>query len=125
MARRRLPLSAHEKADTLEHLRICRARMIDVQRVTPINGPEYKAAEHVNEASDAFAEVLTGNREHFWLQLAPSRCPRCQDSGWICEEHRGTYPHDDCSGPGEPCPVCDSGEPPRPPKGFVSLVRRA
>jgi hypothetical protein len=37
--------------------------------------------------------------------MAPIRtCPRCQGSGWVCEDHR-TQPmgHDGCGGAGAPC----------------------
>jgi hypothetical protein len=33
-------------------------------------------------------------------------CPTCQGSGWVCEAHpEHPWPHDDCAGPGEPCPT--------------------
>ncbi len=31
-------------------------------------------------------------------------CHRCLD-GWLCEQHpEKPWPHDDCAGPGVPCP---------------------
>ena len=34
-------------------------------------------------------------------------CDRCEGEGWVCEEHLGMpFPHDDCAGPGDPCPTC-------------------
>jgi len=53
-------------------------------------------------------------------------CPHCQDIGWMCEEHpEREWSHDDnCSGPGTPCPACNQEEPPRPPRDFISIVRR-
>jgi hypothetical protein len=71
--RRRLPLSSHAKTQLLEQLRTCREQMIDVIRTVPIGGPEATAANQVKDAIDDFAAVLTGDRQHFWLPLAPSR----------------------------------------------------
>ena len=29
------------------------------------------------------------------------------NEGWICERHpENGWPHDDCTGPGMPCPTC-------------------
>jgi hypothetical protein len=38
--------------------------------------------------------------------------------GWICEQHRHPWPHDDCPGPGVEClnPTC--------PYGLAALERR-
>jgi hypothetical protein len=47
--------------------------MIDVVRTVPIGGPEATAAARVKDPIDGFAEVLTGDREHSWIPLAPSR----------------------------------------------------
>ncbi len=34
-------------------------------------------------------------------------CARCGDAEWTCEEHPElAWPHDDCPGPGQPCPEC-------------------
>ena len=44
---------------------------------------------------------------------AASVCPRCQNLLWICEQHPDRpWPHDDCHGPGDPCPRCNDGDPP-------------
>jgi hypothetical protein len=47
----------------------------------------------------------------------------CKD-GWICEQHpdRG-WPHDDCGGPGVPCPSCNQESPPRLPSDWVTIAR--
>jgi hypothetical protein len=42
-------------------------------------------------------------------------CARCGDEGWIDEGAPG-------EGPEIPCPDCNAGDPPRKPKGWVSLV---
>ena len=50
-------------------------------------------------------------------------CPRCQDKRWICEAHPDRpWPHDDCEGPGEPCPGCNVGQPPELPDDWISLL---
>jgi hypothetical protein len=47
-----------------------------------------------------------------------------QRSSWICEQHPDQgWPHDDCAGPGMPCPRCNTDEPPRLPEGFRSFVK--
>jgi len=34
-------------------------------------------------------------------------CSRCEDAGWVCEEHPDkAMMHDDCSGAGMPCRDC-------------------
>jgi len=50
-------------------------------------------------------------------------CDRCQGALWVCEAHRDqAWPHGDCPGPGEPCPACNTSDPPRKPRGWVSWV---
>jgi hypothetical protein len=46
------------------------------------------------------------------------------NEGWICEEHhdRG-WPHDDCAGPGVPCPDCNRQSPPTLPSDWATSVR--
>lgn len=52
-----------------------------------------------------------------------STCPRCLGERWVCEAHPDrVWPHDDCHGAGEPCPICNTVEPPRMPPGYVSIV---
>jgi hypothetical protein len=48
---------------------------------------------------------------------------RCRD-GWICEQHPDQpSPHDDCAGPGMPCPICyPNGERPPLPKDWQSIA---
>ena len=34
-------------------------------------------------------------------------CPLCEDERFVCEKHpEKPWPHDDCAGPGIPCPAC-------------------
>jgi hypothetical protein len=41
------------------------------------------------------------------------RCGRCRGERRICQAHpHREWPHDDCTGPGEPCPRCNMGESP-------------
>ena len=57
--------------------------------------------------------------------MARECCARCQDARWICEQHpKRPWPHDDCAGPGEPCPICNDVNPPRwtPKTGLIDIV---
>jgi hypothetical protein len=46
----------------------------------------------------------------------------CAD-GWICKVHPDEpWPHQDCLGPGEPCPACNTSDPPHLPANWVSLL---
>ncbi|HEV2560397.1 MAG TPA: hypothetical protein VGU45_17375 [Microvirga sp.] len=38
-------------------------------RDLPINGPEYLAVSHLTLGIDDLAELLTGDREHFWTRM--------------------------------------------------------
>jgi hypothetical protein len=50
-------------------------------------------------------------------------CVRCGGEGWICEAHPDLiWPHGDCAGPGQPCPLCNTRNPPRIPRDWVSLA---
>ena len=41
-------------------------------------------------------------------------CKKCDHTGWICEQHPDKpFPHDDCAGPGDPCPYCNNADHPR------------
>lgn len=59
--------------------------------------------------------------------LQPS-CARCLGERWICEQHDTMpWPHDDCAGPGMPCPVCnvtDGDARPALPPDFRSDIKR-
>lgn len=54
------------------------------------------------------------------------KCPLCEDSGWVCEEHPQEPWDGDhacgCGAPGMPCPECNAengGNEPRFPSGFT------
>lgn len=50
-------------------------------------------------------------------------CLTCGGERWLCEEHTDLpWPHDDCPGPGVPCPDCQPADRPLNPPGFVSIV---
>jgi hypothetical protein len=51
-------------------------------------------------------------------------CKHCDDTGWVCEDH-GDRPvkgdsarADACDCAAAICPVCNAGDPPRPPPGM-------
>ena len=45
----------------------CRRACVAASSVAPIGGPIYRAASRLMEEIDLVAEVLTGDRRHFWL----------------------------------------------------------
>jgi hypothetical protein len=46
------------------------------------------------------------------------------NEGWIYEQHPDLgWPHDDCAGPGMPCPRCNPTDPPRMPEGWQSIIK--
>lgn len=50
-------------------------------------------------------------------------CLTCHGARWICEAHPDRpWPHDDCAGPGDPCPDCNRREPPAWSPGVASIV---
>lgn len=56
------------------------------------------------------------------------KCRRCQDTRWVCENHRdrpwGRQP-ECCGGAGAPCPDCNGGdERPDMPADFIAAVDR-
>jgi hypothetical protein len=51
----------------LEALGACRRACIGASTAAPIGGPIYRATSRLMEEIDLVAEVLTGNRRHFWL----------------------------------------------------------
>jgi hypothetical protein len=52
----------------LEAIGTCRRACVTASSVAPIGGPIYRAANRLMEEIDLVAEVLTGNRQHFWLK---------------------------------------------------------
>lgn len=47
-------------------------------------------------------------------------CPICKGARWICEVHPDKpWPHDNCEESGEPCFICNTGDPPVSPIGIV------
>ena len=64
-------------ADALqEAIGACRRACVAASTVAPIGGPIYRAANRLVEEIDLVAEVLTGNRRHFWLKphSTPGSC---------------------------------------------------
>ncbi len=60
----------HEPAakQLLDAIGTCRKACIEASTEVPINGDVYQAAWKVKDAIDGLAEVLTGDRQHFWLK---------------------------------------------------------
>jgi hypothetical protein len=59
------------------------------------------------------------------LEAAGWSCARCGGERWVCVVHPDQRSdHEGCDArEGEPCPHCNTGSPPRPPKDFVSYVK--
>jgi hypothetical protein len=62
----------------LDAIGACRRACIAASSAAPIGGPIYRAANRLMEEIDLVAEVLTGNRRHFWLKphSTPGSCPK-------------------------------------------------
>ena len=54
--------------ELLEALGKCRQTCTHLMRHMTIGGDVYKTTEGVTAAIDKLAEVLTGDRQHFWLK---------------------------------------------------------
>jgi hypothetical protein len=54
--------------ELLEAAGECRRIMSRKMAELPINGLEYQAIDRIIHEIDSLADVLTGNREHFWLK---------------------------------------------------------
>lgn len=79
----------------LRMLRTCRDASTDASGKVPIGGELYQRLDRLRGAIDDIAEIITGDRQHFWLKAhsshnpPPVSCPRRRDSGWECSEHHG------------------------------------
>jgi hypothetical protein len=62
----------------LDAIGACRRACIAASSAAPIGGPIYRAANRLIEEIDLVAEVLTGDRRHFWLKpySTPGSCPK-------------------------------------------------
>ena len=58
-----------ERKALLHAIEQCRDACIDASRKAPVRGDVYEVAEKLVAAIDDVAEVLTGDRRHFWLKL--------------------------------------------------------
>jgi hypothetical protein len=52
--------------------------------------------------------------------LNPMACPICKGARFVCENHpRLAWPSECDCGAGDPCPICNSADPPAMPENFV------
>jgi hypothetical protein len=60
------------------------------------------------------------------LEASGWTCARCRGELWICAAHADQpTEHEGCDArEGEPCPDCNTSDPPRPPRGFVSYINK-
>ena len=86
------PDLATKHAEALKALRDCRRAMVTVLRTSKPMGPTYNGASAVMAAIDAFAEILTGNDQHFWIgrSVGPGRADavRHPSGRWISGQLR-------------------------------------
>ncbi len=68
MVIRRLVFGEMDRRELLEALRRCRGACVEAHRHTGFDTDLYKRVTALEGAIDDVAEVLTGNREHFWLK---------------------------------------------------------
>jgi hypothetical protein len=82
-----------------------------------MNGRHYPHRALAIADADAARDALEGSG---WT------CARCRGERWTCERHRDEPTAHDarCSGADAPCRDCNTSDPPRPPRGFVSDVSR-
>ena len=116
---------ARSKLRTSTHRYISKSR----SRVPPISGPPHlydpvRSPEDVGDAPLFLGRLTNVSKDKphtdqsanlmeaqlLWPPLLPMKCERCQDTGWVCEEHPDKpLNHDGCQGAGEPCDCNDRG----------------
>jgi len=67
MAKTKRIFSGTDRQALLTAIEQCRKASIDALRRAPCTGDVYRRTSGLVDAIDGVAEVLTGNREHFWL----------------------------------------------------------
>lgn len=115
------PLWTFTRGTEQRHAEIRSAGRMGVELQIFVNGEFASGRRYENRAlalidADALRDTLELDR---WI------CSRCHGERWTCEAHPDQpHPHAGCdtAGPGEPCRDCNTSEPPRPPKDFVSSV---
>ncbi|PSC05668.1 hypothetical protein SLNSH_06705 [Alsobacter soli] len=70
MVRTRRLFTPYEADALLADLKDCRRACVRALAKAPINGPVARAVSGVTAAIDQVAEVITGDREHFWSKTA-------------------------------------------------------
>ncbi len=68
MARRSRHFDSIDVQPLLEALEVARRGCVQAGRKAPIQGEVYQSVQKVMDAIDEAALVLTGKRDHFWLQ---------------------------------------------------------
>jgi hypothetical protein len=70
--------------------------------------------------------LIEARRTREALEKAGWTCSRCQGELWTCVVHTDQpTEHEGCDArEGEPCRDCNTSEPPRPPRGFVSFIKK-
>jgi hypothetical protein len=73
MTKTKRMFSETDRQALLTAIEQCRKASIDALRRAPCTGDVYARASALVDAIDGVAEVLTGKREHFWLEPSTNR----------------------------------------------------
>jgi len=73
MAKGRRILTETDRQVLLAAIEQCRKACIDALRRAPCTGDVYRRTSDLVDAIDNVAELLTGNRKHFWLEPSTNR----------------------------------------------------
>jgi hypothetical protein len=89
-----------------------RQKSYDVSaRLDPNSQQTKNAIELLDKARSDLAEFetrLVSLHEERARLLGLVKCAQCKDARWVCEQHQDKPQfHDDCPGPGMPCPRCN------------------
>jgi hypothetical protein len=74
MVSRRRVLAESDRAALLEALRRCRDACVETHRRAGFDTDIYRRVTALQGAIDDVAEVLTGDRKHFWLKPYGTPC---------------------------------------------------
>jgi hypothetical protein len=73
MAKTKRIITDTDSRNLLTAIEQCRKASIDALRRAPCTGDVYARTSVLVDAIDGVAEVLTGDRQHFWLEPSTNR----------------------------------------------------
>jgi hypothetical protein len=100
--------SENDSSALLAAIGECRRACVAANSKAPVGGPIYRAAARLMDEIDLVAEVLTGDRRHFWLRphgtpgsaQPKGPCPDTYD--WAWEERKAKRERERCEREVEP-----------------------